>query len=195
MQEIQDRACHAANRIDVAVGFVTGASTENRVVSCILDTFRVMQDLLMDISQTGQRDEFVRFLAGGHDLLDQSSEEAWSEFVVSQINLWHAAKLNQKSIAILGDHLSSWTPSPVDANEFDDALQHLDFLAMYDPESVANAWSSEPDLDKRMQALSICIAGIAVIASNNTVMDTTEAYTGASFGASLLLKNAATFLA
>ncbi len=186
MQEIQDRASNAANRVDVAVGFVAG-STATSVPNCILDAFRVTENLLLDISQSGQRDEFLRFLAAGHEALDHQGAD-WKPFVDDQIKLWHKTKLNQKTIEVAGGKLSAWTPEAVDVEALDDALRRLEFIVMLEAESHAASWAEQGVALERMQALALILAGITVIAATNTVVDTAAAFTSASFGASLILE-------
>ena len=187
--QIQDRACHAANRVDVAVGFVTGSTASDASKACVLDAFKVTEELLLEVSQSGQRDEFTRYLASSNGpFVDRQSTDEWVKFLLGQIKLWHGANLTQKVIETVGDQLAVWIPVKADSQQFDEAVRKLEFVCMLEPEAHATAWT-QSDLEDRMQALLLCLAGIAIIASNNSTMDDREATTGISFGASLVIYN------
>jgi len=193
--QIQDRACHAANRVDVAVGFVSGSTASDAAKACVLDAFKVTEELLLDISQSGQRDEFTRYLSGNNaPFVNRQSTDDWVKFLLGQIKLWHAANLTQKVIETVGDQLAIWTPVSADAQQFDEAVRKLEFITMLEPDAHATAWTKS-GLEDRMQALVQCLAGVAIIAANNSTPNEHEAATGISFGASLVTDNVAKIIA
>lgn len=194
MASIQERTCQAANRAAVNVGFVVGEPATEEVAirettDRILDTFRTTQDLLLELEQIGERDELMRFLnSANHEVLQRSDQDS-SAFIVSQIEMWHKAKLHQKTIEKLGDLLAVWKPKNENTDDFDQALRQLMHIVMLEPEKQAGQWATSGSviLPFRMRSLALVLAGLAVIACNNEVKDDREAYTGAMFGSSLVI--------
>lgn len=189
MQELREQAFQAANRVDLVVGFVVGASISAETELRILDGFRVTQDLLLRIRQLGQYDEVVRFLDSDNELL-RLEDPNWIEFVGSQVAVWQAGQLNQKAIEQYGDQLSTWRSQANSPDEFDGAIQKLDFIVTLEPESQSQAWpaSGSNALKERMNVFSRVVTGLAIIAANDTTEGDAEAFTAVSFGASLVVE-------
>lgn len=183
MELFLEKSVSATNRVAILQGFLPDNPPNKQ--DLVSDAFRVTQELLMDLSQTGHGDEVARYLKKDQPFV---GPDHWETFVADQVSSLQQLSLLQKQIELLGDDLSNWRPQKISPDLFVAAIRGLEYLVMFDPENQIGAWctSTVDELCQRLEALSQVLTGITLIGINDKKPNESQAFTAITFAAARL---------
>lgn len=166
MNVIQERICRVANRMSTAIGFVEGSTDRAVVKQMFLDGFTSLETLLLELNQSGYRDDLLGPLNEESNLA--ISEQEADEFAKEQSDLLHQAKLHERMIANVVDHLVTLRPEQITAASTSAALAQLEYIVTCEAEVISEKWhTAAPEvLQERFGLLRDIANGLAVIAVN-----------------------------